>query len=136
MQLHQSLYEHDISSDHVVAISFAAPEFLQRWISSVLWKEASSSVFEQTRFVANPDRSFYHAYGLGQYSRTQVYGAKVLLQYAWLALQGRSLPKTNQDPLQKGGDFVVKDNVVRLSHVGKNQSDRPSIKSIVALLQK
>jgi hypothetical protein len=42
----------------------------------------------------------------------------------------------NGDTLQKGGDFVVnRRGQVTLSHIGRDQSDRPKITDVLAALK-
>ncbi len=135
MQLHQSLYEQGLSSANVITLSFAPEEYLKRWLTQALFAEAPPEWFEQTHFVSDSDLSIYHAYGLGRNSRWRVYGPKILLHYALLSARGKNLPKSALDPLQRGGDFVVKGGVIQLSHVGKDQSDRPPVERVIKLLR-
>ena len=134
MQLHQSLYRNDFNAK-VIVVTFAPPENVRRWQQYALFSEAPPELFAHTRFAANPTLSAYHAYGLGRNSVLRVYRPAILLHYAGLYLRGKGLPRVSQDPLQRGGDFVIRDGKILYSHVGRDQSDRPPVAQISALLR-
>ncbi|MCS6846965.1 MAG: hypothetical protein RMN52_04540 [Anaerolineae bacterium] len=134
VQLHQSLYAQRVAAP-VLAFSFAPAERFTRWISLVLDAEMPREWRANTRFIADPSLRIYHAYGLGRNSPLRVYGPRILLHYALRWLRGHGIPKVAEDPLQRGGDFVVDaQGRIALSHVGVDQADRPPAERIVSAL--
>lgn len=94
------------------------------------------ALLAQSRFVSDPGLSVYHAYGLGRNSYLKVYGPRILWQYVKWAIQRKPIKHPPQDPLQKGGDFVVsRDMRLTFSHVGRDQADRPSVSAILDALK-
>ncbi len=135
VQLHRSLHEERIAAP-ILAFSFAPGERFNRWIHLVLDAEMPQEWRAGTRFIPDPDRRIYRAYGLGRNSPLRVYGPRILLHYALRWLQGHGIPKVNEDPLQRGGDFVVgAQGRIALSHVGVDQADRPPVARIIAALR-
>ena len=146
MQLHQppavaALARHRAT---VAVVSFAEPERLKSWIpyfrEQFLEKspagDDAARLLSGTRFVTDPERAAYRAYGLGQHATRRVYSLKILLQYARWALEGRKLRKATEDTLQKGGDFVIgSDGRLRFSYVGTDQSERPDVADVLAALE-
>lgn len=128
----------------MLVISFATLPRLQAWVPffranfiEPFYQERglkrTTALFDQTHFVANPSLAVYRAYGLGRNSHLKVYGPDILWQYAQWALEGKPLKKPTEDPLQRGGNFVVgRDSRLTLSHLGRDQSDRPKISEILA----
>lgn len=134
MQLHQSLYEHHIAPT-VLVISFAPAERLKRWVSTVIDEEVPRAWRTNTYFIADPALHLYHAYGLERNSPFRVYGPRILLHYALRWVRGHGIPRVTEDPLQRGGDFIVNANgLIALSHVGVDQADRPKASQIFAAL--
>jgi len=135
VQLHRFLYEQRIVAP-VLAMSFAPAERLARWVSLVLDAEMPREWRAHTRFIPDPSLRIYHAYGLGRNSWLRVYGPRILLYYALRWLGGHGIPRVSEDPLQRGGDFVVDaQGRIALSHVGVDQADRPPVQRIAAALQ-
>lgn len=134
VQLHQSLYM-QARSAHVLAFSFAPAARLAQWITTELDAQLPPAWRAHTRFVPDPDRIIYHRYGLGRNSPLRVYGPRILWHYGVRFLRGQGIPRVREDPLQKGGDFVVdRRGRIALSHVGKDQADRPAVSAILAAL--
>lgn len=134
VQLHQSLYERRIAAP-VLVFSFAPAERLARWVGLALDIEVPREWRANTRLIADPALRIYHAYGLGRNSPLRVYGPRILLHYGLRWLRGHGIPKAAEDPLQRGGDFVVDaEGRIALSHVGVDQADRPPAERIVAAL--
>jgi hypothetical protein len=108
---------------------FLAPSYVQRGLVP------PAAPFARTRFLTDPARAAYPAYGLGRNSVPRVYGPRILWQYLQWGLQGRRI-RINDDTLQRGGNFVVgRDGRLTLAHTGRDQSDRPSVESILAALR-
>lgn len=149
MQLHQPAPLDAIAAldARVVVVSFAPLARLARWVPHFRAHFLMPSYegqdlppadpFAHTRFVADPSLAAYHAYGLGRNSALRVYGPGILLQYARWALQGKSIRKPPEDPLQRGGDFVIgRDGRLTLAFVGRDQSERPAVAALLAALHK
>ena len=149
MQLHRPevLESYTALAAGLIVLSFAPLERLQKWVPDFradflepYYKKVAGrpadDPFARTRFVADPALSVYHAYGLGRNSAFKVYGAKIIWQYAVWAAQGKPIKKSGEDTLQRGGDFVVgRDGRLTLSHVGDDQSERPSIEAVLAAIK-
>lgn len=134
VQLHQSLHERHLSVP-VLVFSFAPAERFARWIGFALDAEMPREWRANTRFIADPSLRIYHAYGLGRNSPLRVYGPRILLHYALRWLRGHGIPRVAEDPLQRGGDFVVDtQGCIALSHVGVDQADRPPVERIIAAM--
>lgn len=134
MQLHQSLHEQRVAAA-VLAVSFAPAERLERWVDAVLDAEMPRAWRANTRFITDPALRLYRAYGLGRNSVLRVYGPRILLHYAGRWLRGQGIPRVMEDPLQRGGDFVVDARGrIALSYVGVDQADRPPVSRIIAAL--
>jgi hypothetical protein len=88
-------------------------------------------VVTRIRFLADPSRAVYHAYGLGRNSVWRVYGPRILRQYIKWGMQGKPIRLTD-DTLQRGGNFVVgRDGRLTLAHTGRDQFDRPAPEAIL-----
>lgn len=149
MQLHlpparSALDAHDAA---LLVVSFAQLNRLRDWVPffhdaflARRFEEAdltlAADVLAHTRFAADPSLAVYRAYGLGRNSRMRVYGPRILLQYARWGRQGRPLRMVQEDPLQRGGDFVVgRDGRLTFAHTGRDQADRPPVQAILAALR-
>ena len=131
---------------HLLVVSFAnlarlthwVPYFRRRFLDPVYSERGVASPadpFARTRFLADPTRAAYHAYGLGRNTMLRVYGPHILWQYVKWAMQGKPI-RLRDDTLQRGGDFVVGGNgQLTLSHTGRDQSDRPPTGDILAALR-
>lgn len=155
MQLHRPdiLETYAALEARLVVLSFASLDRFREWVPAFqveflepFYKEIAQPArkkvgrvddpFARTHFVADATLSVYHDFGLGRNSAFKVYGAKILWQYAIWAAQGKPIKKSGGDTLQRGGDFVVgRDGRLTLSHVGEDQSDRPSIEAVLAALR-
>ncbi len=89
-------------------------------------------IFQRTTFLADPDLQAYHAYGLGRNTPEEVYSREVLRQYARWRKQGKLVKEPEEDPLQRGGNFVInRQGLITLSHTGRNQVERPTPEEIL-----
>ncbi len=147
MQLHRPavLAEFERLDAHLLVVSFAEPDYLKKWIPHFqanflepFYREHDldpEGVFSRTGFAADPERTVYHAYGLGLNTVREVYGFKILRQYARWKAEGKQVELPLQDPLQRGGDFVVnRAGKLTLSFTGHNQSERPAVEVILKAL--
>jgi len=150
VQLHQPsvLKQFEQLDARIVIISFAPLERLRSWPD--YWRETfyfpslqpnqiakAQDPLRRSIFLADPTLSAYRAYGLGRYSVVTVYGPQILWQYAKWAMQGKKIKRPTEDPLQRGGDFVVgRDGRIKLAHTGRDQSERPSVEIILNALDK
>lgn len=83
--------------------------------------------------VSDSDRAAYRAFGLGAATWGELFGPRVLLQYARLTLAGYRPRASAADVHQLGGDFVL-DRARRIifAHRSKDPVDRPSASVLVA----
>jgi hypothetical protein len=131
VQLHQFLRDTP-STMHVHVLSFAPPARMRAWQQAVLLPElgAHAASFNAT-LLSDPQLAAYRAFGMGRNHVLRVYGPAILAHYALLALRGKSLPKTHDDVLQRGGDVILgADGRVAMLHVGRDQRDRPTLSSL------
>ncbi len=152
MQLHRPDVIETLKSldAHMLVVSFAGLSRLDHWIRffrrkflSADWGKGSDAArgtqdlpFIRTRFLSDPEREVYRAYGLGRLSPLKASGPHILSQYLRWAIQGRPVHLTSEDVLQRGGNFVVgRDGRLTFSHTGRDQSDRPPVDTILASLR-
>ncbi|MBI3652758.1 MAG: hypothetical protein HY231_17180 [Acidobacteria bacterium] len=150
MQLHHPNVQNQLAKQeaHLLVVSFAPVQELQDWLPffqkyyvEKFFREQKleqpTAVLARTRFVADPELQSYHAYGLGRHSTRQAYGWKIVRRFLRLLWQGKPLRRPNGDTLQKGGDFVInRQGRLTLSHIGRDQSERPTVAEVLAALQK
>ena len=148
MQLHQPDFLASLIAlnANLLVFSFAPFQRLRDWVpyfrESFLEPHYKKHKFEfpaapfcRTRFLADPDLSVYHAYGLGRNSPLRVYAPRIAWQYFRWGLGGLPLKMPTEDTLQRGGDFVVgRDGRLTLCHVGRDQADRPAVAEILSAL--
>jgi hypothetical protein len=129
----------------ILIVSFAPREVLGDWVryfqDSILGPALVEAPrpgvdpFRLTRFASDPDLAAYHAFGLGRLSRLVVYGPRILLQYRRWAEEGRTIQRNTEDKLQRGGDFVIdRQGRVAFAHTGRDQADRPPVKTLLRAL--
>jgi hypothetical protein len=141
VQLHRPEFASQLQSSGatVLALSFAPLDRLTAWapyfhdVLAPALGAAPTDALARLRFLADPDLAVYHAYGMGRNSALRVYGPRILWQYARWAVARVPIRRSAEDPLQKGGDFVVgPGRRLLLAHVGRDQDDRPAAATIVA----
>lgn len=149
MQLHRPDIQEQLEAAdaRLLVVSFATLEEFTDWVPFFRkhyverafrehgWRRPPD-FFARTRFLADPQLAVYHAYGMGRHSPLRAYGAKIAWRYLRFIAQGKPLRLPHQDTLQKGGDFVInREKRLTLSHIGRDQSDRPSLAEILAALR-
>lgn len=148
MQLHrpQALKEFEAHDARMLVVSFAPLDRLKDWVP--YWQkqfvendyrknnlDLPRSLLARTRFLADPELSVYHAYGMGRYSPLAAYGPKIVWQYLKWMIEGKPINLPHGDTLQRGGDFVVdRKGRLTLSYVGSDQSERPPVAEILRSL--
>ena len=149
MQLHRPDPQRQIAAmdARVLVVSFApltaltewVPFFRQQYVGRYYKEqglEVPEGIFQNTRFLADPERNVYHTYGLGRHSVWEAYGPKIIGIYLKFIANRRPLRMPGADTLQRGGDFVVnRDMRLTLAHVGRDQSERPACEEILAALR-
>lgn len=84
-------------------------------------------------FLADPDRSLYHRFGLGRGTVRQVWNPGTLRMYARLLRRGRRLRRPIHDTRQLGGDFVIApDGTLAAAFRPRSPDDRPPVDALVA----
>jgi hypothetical protein len=148
VQLHrpETLDSFRAADARLIVVSFSSLEALKEWVPyfrrAFLERDYTDhnlslpdTVFSRTEFVADPQLWAYHAYGLGRHSVLEAYGPRIVRQYLRWMVEGKPIRMTRQDTLQRGGDFVVgRDGRLRLSQVGRDQSERPRIREVLDAL--
>lgn len=149
MQLHHPTVLHELAALEAswLVISFAPVSRLQKWVPHFqagflepYYEEqklaAPANPFSRTHFLADPDLSVYHAYGLGRNSLVKVYGPGIIWKYVRFTLQGKPIKRPAEDPLQRGGNFVInRAGRLTLAHTGHDQHDRPPVGKIITALK-
>ena len=90
------------------------------------------------RCLADETRSTYRAYGLGRASWLRTLTPRALAPYIRLVFRpsASSRARSGADVRQVGGDFVVSPGgLLRLARPSQDPADRPSVESIIALLE-
>jgi len=117
----------EISAMHtaVITLSFGTEYWAKTWL------QETGSPF---RFLVDPERRAYHAYGL-QSSVLRSWMPQNLWYYTKAVLQGRELLGKRGDPHQLGGDFIIDNQgIVRLAHPSRDPTDRPSAARLLRVL--
>lgn len=79
----------------------------------------------------------YTAYGMTQGSWWTIYGPPTIWGYIKLILGGRMPGKPGKDWRQLGGDVLIDPKgIVRMHYVSDGPLDRPSIESLLAVVEK
>ena len=150
MQLHHPEVQTEFAKQdaRLLVVSFAPVKELSDWLPffqkhyvekyfNVQQLEQPDELFIRTRFVADPELQAYHAYGMDRHTMWQVYGWNIVRRYLHFIRQGKPLRMPNGDTLQKGGDFVInRAGRLTLSHIGRDQSERPEVAAVLAALKK
>jgi peroxiredoxin len=88
------------------------------------------------RFLADPDRKAYRAYGLERGSVVQVMGPRVMLKAAMAALGGNVGGRMVGDVFQMPGTFVIdREGALRFCHRNRDAADNPPNQTLLALAE-
>ncbi len=86
--------------------------------------------------LVDESRALYSAYGMDRGQWWDIWGPASWWAYAKLLIQGRRLHRSDGDVNQLGGDVLIDPTgIVRLHHVGSGLADRPSVSSLLELVQ-
>lgn len=86
--------------------------------------------------LVDESRQLYAAYGMHRGTWWEIFGPASIWIYAKLLLRGRKLRRPHGDPSQLGGDVLIDpQGIVRLHHVGAGPADRPSVESLLHVIQ-
>jgi alkyl hydroperoxide reductase subunit AhpC len=81
-------------------------------------------------------RVLYQNYGMNRGSWWDIYGLPSIWEYLRLIASGRRPGKPGEDWRQMGGNVLIDpQGIVRLHYVSQTPHDRPSIESILAVVQ-
>lgn len=81
------------------------------------------------------ERELYTAYGMSKAAFQDIWGIRSWWAYLKELALGEFPKKQGGDIYQRGGDILIDPaGIVRLHHVGKGPSDRPSVDSIIRLI--
>lgn len=110
----------------VVVVGFAEPESLLAY--------QRRQGLEQLLVLADPERRSYHAFGLGRGRFARVWlDPRVWARYLRLILSGARPEPAHDDPLQLGGDALVRaGGQIAWIYRSRGPEDRPSIAQISA----
>jgi len=87
--------------------------------------------------LIDSERTLYQGYGMLSASFWDLWGPKTWWAYGKLLLKGEKLHAAGSDVSQRGGDILIDpDGIVRLHHVGDGPADRPSIETILAVIDR
>ena len=128
MQLQQ--YEADLDSCgvKVAVVTFEAGFLARAYIedTGLRWP-----------LLIDATRELYRAYGMLEASFWDIWGPSTWWAYLKEIAHGRLPKKSEGDISQRGGDVLVDPGgIVRLHHVGQGPGDRPSARSILAVLHR
>lgn len=84
--------------------------------------------------VADPERTLFHAMHIRRGNLWQILGPKVMVRSVLAALKGHLPGKSEGDPFQMPGTFLVKDRVVVMAYRHTSQADRPAYGSIACTI--
>jgi alkyl hydroperoxide reductase subunit AhpC len=85
--------------------------------------------------LVDETREAYSAYDMLKASFWDVWGPSTWWAYLKEFARGRSLVESEGDVNQRGGDVLIDPNgIVRFHHVGDGPADRPSVSSILQVL--
>ena len=90
----------------------------------------------QWPLLVDETRKLYSAYGMYRGRWRDILGPAAWWMYAQLLVRGRQLRSSSGDVKQLGGDVLIDSaGIVRLHHVGSGPADRPSVSTILEVVQ-
>jgi len=111
----------------IVVVTFENDVFARRYVAdtSLSWP-----------LLVDATRETYGRYGMLSASFWDVWGPATWWAYVKGLVNGLKVRKSEGDPYQRGGDVLIDPSgIVRLHHVGVGPSDRPSVKTILRLVE-
>lgn len=110
----------------MLIVSFEAPPAIRRYANA---PDLPGPV------VSDPERALYSAYGMARASLFDVWGPATWWAYARSMAGGLRPRASASDVEQRGGNVLVDpESIVRLHHIGRGPADRPSVMSILSLI--
>ncbi len=86
--------------------------------------------------LQDSDQQLYAAYGMTSGSWWSIYGLPSVIRYLGLIFRGRMPGKPGRDWRQLGGDILIDpEGIVRLQYISTGPHDRPSVESLLAVVQ-
>lgn len=87
--------------------------------------------------LIDTNRELYRAYSMLEAGFLDIWGPQTWKAYIKELMHGRFPRKSEGDISQRGGDILVDpEAIVRFHHVGLGPADRPSVKSILSVLDR
>ena len=111
----------------IIVVTFEAGHFAQQYVreTGITWP-----------VLVDEQRNLYREYGILDASFWDIWGPKSWWVYFKEILKGHMPEKSTGDISQRGGDVLIDpDGIIRLHHIGEGPADRPSIKSILQVLE-
>lgn len=112
----------------VAVVSQSQPAELARYRSAQHWK---------VRVLADPQRRLYQALGLERTRPWVFFWPSVIVGYLWSLLRGYRprLPRSGEDVLQLGGDFLLdRHRTLLYAYRSAHPTDRPRAATLLAAL--
>ena len=86
--------------------------------------------------LSDPERDVYIAYSLTQGSWFKIFSPKTVWTYVKHFARGRRYQHAASDWKQLGGNFILgEDGTVLFEHRGETPADRPSVASLIEMLE-
>lgn len=87
--------------------------------------------------LSDPERDVYLAYSLTQKSWLKIFSPKTIWTYVKHFARGRRYKHTDSDWRQLGGNFILgEDGTVLFEYRGETPADRPSVASLIEMLER
>lgn len=87
--------------------------------------------------LQDSNQQLYAAYGMTSGSWWSSFGLPSVMRYLGLMLRGRMPGKPGRDWRQLGGDILIdREGNVRLQYISSDPHDRPSVNSLLAVVER